>query len=126
MNDIYVNRWPRFAELRSQVQSAGPEAAVAQFSVRDWRDLQVLSQLAWTDEEYFVADAALARLSAKGRNFTAADSELLREERQHELLGAVLPGISACRGARPDRDFDNPVLPSDPSASLRYRYRASL
>src|SRR5277367_5335630 len=90
VNDIYVNRWPRFAELRSQVQSAGPEAAVAQFSVRDWRDLQVLSQLAWTDEEYFVADSALAKLSAKGRNYTAADSELLRE-RQHELLGAVLP-----------------------------------
>ena len=52
VNDIYVHRWPRFAELRSQVQSAGAEASVAHFSVRDWRDLQVLSQLAWTDEEY--------------------------------------------------------------------------
>ena len=90
VNDIYVNRWPRFAELRSQVHSAGPEAAVAHFGLRDWRDLQVLSQLAWTDEEYFVADAAMAGLSEKGRNFTAADSALLKE-RQQNLLAHVLP-----------------------------------
>ncbi len=114
VNDIYVNRWPRFAELRSQVQSAGPEAAVAQFSVRDWRDLQVLSQLAWTDEEYFVADSALAKLSAKGRNYTAADSELLRE-RQHELLGAVLPEyrLAAARGQIEisTTPYYHPILP---------------
>ena len=90
VNDIYVHRWPRFAELRSQVQSAGAEASVAHFSVRDWRDLQVLSQLAWTDEEYFVEDSAIAKLSEKGKNYTAADSALL-QERQQKLLGAVLP-----------------------------------
>jgi alpha-amylase/alpha-mannosidase (GH57 family) len=90
VNDIYVHRWPRFAELRSQVQSAGAEASVQHFSVRDWRDLQVLSQLAWTDEEFFVEDAAMAKLSEKGKNFTAADSALL-QERQQRLLNLVLP-----------------------------------
>ena len=114
VNDIYIQRWPRFAELRSQVQSAGPEASVAHFSVRDWRDLQVLSQLAWTDEEYFVADAAMASLSEKGKNYTAADSALL-QERQQKLLQEVLPEYrrAAARGQIEisTTPYYHPILP---------------
>jgi alpha-amylase/alpha-mannosidase (GH57 family) len=114
VNDIYIQRWPRFAELRSQVQSAGPEASVAHFSVRDWRDLQVLSQLAWTDEEYLAADASMASLSEKGKNFTAADSALLRQ-RQQSLLAAVLPEYrhAAARGQIEisTTPYYHPILP---------------
>ena len=124
VNDIYVQRWPRYAELRSQVQSAGPEASVAHFSVRDWRDLQVLSQLAWTDEEYFVADAAMASLSEKGKNYTAADSALAAGAPAETPAGG-LARISSRSGARPDRNLDDALLPSDSSAALRYRHRAS-
>ena len=43
-------RWPRFVELYRQVQTSGAQTAAAHFSAGDWRDLQVLSQLAWMDE----------------------------------------------------------------------------
>src|ERR1700719_1997755 len=50
VNESLVYRWPRFAELLSQVRSGGAEACAGYFGVRDWRDLQLLSQLAWMDE----------------------------------------------------------------------------
>ena len=54
------------ANLQSLVRSAGAEAASAHFSARDWRDLQLLSQLAWMDEEYLAHDPVVTRLLGKG------------------------------------------------------------
>ena len=34
VNDNYVQRWPRFAELQARVRSGGAEACVAQFEAR--------------------------------------------------------------------------------------------
>jgi alpha-amylase/alpha-mannosidase (GH57 family) len=90
MNENFRNRWPRLAELHAQVQSGGSEACVAHFSERDWRDLQLLSQLAWTDEEYLASDPVVSALSEKGKNYTEADKQALRDK-QMELLRAVLP-----------------------------------
>jgi alpha-amylase/alpha-mannosidase (GH57 family) len=90
VNQNYVQRWPRFAELFSQVHSGGVEACVAHFSARDWRDLQFLSQLAWMDEEYLERDPVVAELSRKGKSFTEEDKLALRAK-QLELLAAVLP-----------------------------------
>ena len=90
VNEIYVQRWPRFADLQSQVRSAGGEACAARFNQQDWRDLQLLSQLAWMDEEYIAKDPVVNLLAAKGTGFSERDKELLREK-QLELLGAVLP-----------------------------------
>jgi alpha-amylase/alpha-mannosidase (GH57 family) len=90
VNQNYVQRWPRFAELYSQVRSGGMEACVAHFSARDWRDLQLLSQLAWMDEEYLERDPVVAELSRKGKSFTEEDKSALRAK-QLELLAAVLP-----------------------------------
>jgi alpha-amylase/alpha-mannosidase (GH57 family) len=90
VNQNYVQRWPRFAELFSQVRSGGIEACVAHFSARDWRDLQLLSQLAWMDEEYLERDPVVAELSRKGKSFTEEDKSALRAK-QLELLAAVLP-----------------------------------
>lgn len=90
VNGNFLHRWPRFAELHAQVQAAGTEASVAHFSLRDWCDLQVLSQLAWMDEEYIARDPVVTELSRKGQNFTEADKAALREK-QMELLAAVLP-----------------------------------
>ncbi len=94
-----MQRWPRFADLQSQVRSAGGEACVARFNEQDWRDLQLLSQLAWMDEEYIAKDPVVNALAAKGTGFTERDKTLLREK-QLELLGAVLPAyrIAAERG----------------------------
>jgi alpha-amylase/alpha-mannosidase (GH57 family) len=90
VNQNYVQRWPRFAELYSQVHSGGIEACAAHFSARDWRDLQLLSQLAWMDEEYLEKDPVVSELSRKGKGFTEEDKSALRAK-QLELLAAVLP-----------------------------------
>src|SRR5271169_798575 len=90
VNENFVRRWPRFAELQAQVRSAGTESCVARFDVRDWRDLQLLSQLAWMDEEYIAKDPVVNLLAAKGTGYTERDKTMLREK-QLELLGAVLP-----------------------------------
>jgi alpha-amylase/alpha-mannosidase (GH57 family) len=90
VNVNLLQRWPRFSELESQARSGGTEACVAHWGVRDWRDLQLLSQLAWMDEEYLAKDPAVRELSEKGKNFSEEDKTVLREK-QHELLAAVLP-----------------------------------
>jgi alpha-amylase/alpha-mannosidase (GH57 family) len=90
VNEIYVQRWPRFAELQAQARSGGAEACVANFNERDWRDLQLLSQLVWVDEEYIAKDPVVNALAAKGKDFTERDKGMLKEK-QLELLGSVLP-----------------------------------
>lgn len=90
VNDNFLNRWPRFAELASQARSGGVESCIAHWSVRDWRDLQTLSQLAWMDEEYLAKDPVVKALSDKGKNFSEGDKVALRQK-QLELLAAVLP-----------------------------------
>ncbi|HWG59817.1 MAG TPA: glycoside hydrolase family 57 protein [Candidatus Acidoferrales bacterium] len=90
VNDNYLRRWPRFAEIHSHWRSSGAEGCAAHFAPRDWRDLQVLSQLAWMDEEYITHDPVVNALSAKGANFTEDEKQALRDK-QLELLAAVLP-----------------------------------
>ena len=81
---------------------------------RDWRDLQLLSQLAWMDEEYLAGDPVVSRLARKGSDFTEQDKQEL-SEKQLELLGRVLPAYrrAASTGqieisATP---FYHPILP---------------
>jgi alpha-amylase/alpha-mannosidase (GH57 family) len=90
VNEIFLNRWPRYGELASQARAAGAEACVARWSAREWLDLQVLSQLAWMDEEYLTKDPVVSELSARGKNFTEEDKTALKAK-QAELLSAVLP-----------------------------------
>ena len=114
VNENFVRRWPRFAELQAQVRSAGVESCVARFDLRDWRDLQLLSQLAWMDEEYIANDPVVKELSRKGANFTEKDKTALREK-QLELLGAVLPEyrLAAERGQIEisTTPYYHPILP---------------
>ena len=37
------------------------ESVVRTLGIRDWRDLQLLSQLAWMDEEYLATDQEVSR-----------------------------------------------------------------
>ncbi len=87
--DTLLRRWPRYLELFQRVQE-GADQAVADFGPRDWRDLQVLSQLAWMDEEYLAHDPVVSALSAKGANYTEDDRDHLKLK-QLELLARVLP-----------------------------------
>jgi len=112
--DHLLARWPRYIELHQWVYSMGNNRAMQSLGERDWRDLQLLSQLAWMDEEYLASDPVVSRLSQKGTDFTEQD-KLDLSAKQIELLGRVLPEyrLAAATGqieisATP---FYHPILP---------------
>ncbi len=109
-----LNRWPRFAELHEWSRPAGGAQAIITFTARDWRDVQLLSQLAWMDEELFTKDALVSRLANRGKDFTEKDKAELKVK-QLEIIGKVLP---ACREAAgrgqielSTTPFYHPILP---------------
>jgi alpha-amylase/alpha-mannosidase (GH57 family) len=114
VNENFLQRWPRYGDLAAQASSGGPETCIARWGLSDWRDLQLLSQLAWMDEEYLENDPAVRRLSAKGKDFTEDDKVVLMEK-QHELLAAVLPEYrrAAARGQIEisTTPYYHPILP---------------
>jgi alpha-amylase/alpha-mannosidase (GH57 family) len=109
-----LRRWPRFGELFDWVQATGPDTAPALISLGDLRDLQVLSQLVWMDEEYIATDPVVSALSNKGAGFSEKDKQQLRRK-QLELLGRVLPEYrrAAERGQVEisTTPFYHPILP---------------
>jgi alpha-amylase/alpha-mannosidase (GH57 family) len=68
-HDRLLSRWPRFAELFEWSRPAGGAQAQITFTPRDWRDTQVLSQLAWMDELWLEKDEIISQLSKKGQRF---------------------------------------------------------
>ena len=54
--DNLMNRWNRYSELFGWYQQSGADSVIRTWGARDWRDLQLLSQLAWMDEEYLATD----------------------------------------------------------------------
>lgn len=109
-----MSRWPRFVELFEWSRIAGGAQALVTFTPRDWRDLQVLSQLAWMDEEWFTKDEVIARLANRGKDFSAKD-KLDLKAKQLELIGMVLPAYreAAARGQIEisTTPFYHPILP---------------
>jgi alpha-amylase/alpha-mannosidase (GH57 family) len=85
-----MSRWPRLVELHEWAQPAGGAQAQVSFTQRDWRDLQLLSQLVWMEETWFERDSVVSRLASKGKEFTEKDKDALKAK-QLELLGLVLP-----------------------------------
>ncbi len=111
-----VDRFPRYRELFDAWVASGRVASRARrfFSHGDLRDLQVLSQLAWFDEEFLEHDAAVAALAAKGRGYTREEQRLMGEK-QGEILSRVLPAYRefAARGQIEisTTPFYHPILP---------------
>src|SRR5882757_6073367 len=109
-----MSRWPRFVELFEWSRPAGGAQAQVTFTSRDWRDLQVLSQLAWMDEIWLAKDEVVSRLANKGKDFTERDKSALKEK-QLALLGLVLPAYreAAQRGQIEisTTPFYHPILP---------------
>ncbi|MBM3747358.1 MAG: glycoside hydrolase [Acidobacteria bacterium] len=87
-----IYRYPRYGELYDAWRAAdrNPQRARLLFGTQAVRDLQVLSQLAWFDEEYLARDAEVRELAAQGRDFTLGDQQAMARK-QREILGAVLP-----------------------------------
>jgi alpha-amylase/alpha-mannosidase (GH57 family) len=112
--DHLIGRWPRYKELFDRAHSGDVALTMRTFAPRDWRDLQLLSQLAWMDEEYLATDAQVSALSKKGSDFTEADKQTLRAK-QLELLARVLPEYRRARAAGQievsTTPFYHPILP---------------
>jgi alpha-amylase/alpha-mannosidase (GH57 family) len=109
-----MSRWPRFVELFEWSRPAGGAQALVTFTSRDWRDLQLLSQLAWMDEVWLANDPIVSKLASKGKDFSEYDKGQLKEK-QLELMKMVLPAYreAALRGQVEisTTPFYHPILP---------------
>jgi alpha-amylase/alpha-mannosidase (GH57 family) len=89
--DRIINRYPRYRELYAAAQAQkSVQDAKGIFGPQEFRDLQVLSQLSWFDEELLDHDPEVQALVAKGRNYSHEDQALIgRKER--EICAMVIP-----------------------------------
>jgi alpha-amylase/alpha-mannosidase (GH57 family) len=132
-----IGRFPRYAELyeahRAQKDSAYTKWA---FAAQEFRDLQILSQIAWFDEEFLQNDPVVRELIRKGRNFDLADQALMLEK-QREILGLVIPAYHRAASSGQieisTTPYYHPILPllcdsdiaaiSHPGVTLPRRFR---
>ena len=80
-----IYRYPRYGQLYEASKQLRRT-----FSAQDFRDLQVLSQLAWFDEEFLKGDRDVRDLIRKGRNYTLEEQRLMGRK-QREIMAKVLP-----------------------------------
>lgn len=86
-----IHRYPRYGELFTAYQAQGtPEKARGVFGPQEFRDLQILSQVAWFDEEFHDKDLEVQALVAKGSRFSLEDQALMGRK-QREILSLVIP-----------------------------------
>src|SRR5947208_9973989 len=74
-----ISCYHRYAELFRVLEQCQqvPHRAVSLFDTQMLRDLQVLSQIVWFDEEYLEKDQEINDLAKKGRDYTPDDQALL-------------------------------------------------
>ncbi len=92
INGKILDNFPRYLELQQMRGGADEEsiaAAVASWTAQDFRDLQVLFNLAWTDPD-FLAEEPLASLVAKGSGFSEEDKQTILDKHA-ELVAQVIP-----------------------------------
>ncbi len=113
-HDHLMSRWPRFLELYDWSRPAGGAQAIVTFTPRDWRDLQLLSQLAWMEESWFAKDEVISRLATKGKDYSEKDKSALKEK-QFELMRLVLPAYRDAANRKQieisTTPFYHPILP---------------
>ena len=111
-----IRRWPRYGELYDAWLAANrdPRRARHFFAPPALRDLQVLSQLAWFDEELLAEDAQVRRLLDKGAHFSLEDQAVMGRK-QIEILGRVIPTYRGFAGRGQieisTTPFYHPILP---------------
>ncbi|MBZ2186739.1 MAG: glycoside hydrolase [Bryobacter sp.] len=111
-----IHRYPRYAELYSgwQAVNENPHRALRVFDDQALRDLQLLSQLAWFDEEFLAGDPGIRALADQQRNYSESDKAFLGAKQQEKLaLVAQVYRDFAAQGqieisATP---FYHPILP---------------
>ncbi|HUS08641.1 MAG TPA: glycoside hydrolase family 57 protein [Bryobacteraceae bacterium] len=105
-----IYRYPRYGELFDLWRGGSQRS----FDVQSLRDLQVLSQLAWFDEEWLAHDSEIRGLVEKGRGFNLDDQSLLGRK-QTEKIARVLPMYRDLAGRGQieisTTPFYHPILP---------------
>jgi hypothetical protein len=113
-----VKSWPRYYELLQRRglhwDDESLREAAAQFTTKDYRDLQVLFNLAWFGFKAMDELPALQEFRRKGRGFTEADkTEVVRC--QYDILRRVIPLYrdleSAGQVELTTSPFYHPILP---------------
>ena len=87
-----IGRFPRYRELYDVWVGSGrnPVRARRSLTAQAFRDLQVLSQIAWFDEEFLASDLEVVDLLRKGRDFSREDQRAMGNK-QREILALVEP-----------------------------------
>jgi alpha-amylase/alpha-mannosidase (GH57 family) len=92
INPEIVQRFLTYTELQRMRPSAGDDdvqVALETWTAQDYRDLQVLFNLGWTDPD-FLGQEPLASLVAKGRGYTEEDKAVVLGEHLR-ILKDVIP-----------------------------------
>ncbi len=115
-NPRVIARFPRYQELSDMRGGSDPDqidAALASWTTPDYRDLQVLFNLAWTDPDW-LAEEPLASLVARGRDFEEPDKAVVLAEHLR-LIREVIPTLAQLqqRGQIEitTTPFAHPILP---------------
>jgi alpha-amylase/alpha-mannosidase (GH57 family) len=86
-----INRYPRYRELYEASRAQRDRSnGVGLFGAQEYRDLQVLSQLAWFDEYYQDSDKTTIELIRKGRHYSL-DDQVTVGRKEQELVSLVIP-----------------------------------
>ena len=110
-----IGRYPRYAELSERLRQSGgnPERAEKFFQAQDFRDLQVLSQIAWYDE-CFLEEPEIAELVRKGRNYTLEEQRFVVQHEREELAKVLPAHAEAAKKGLIEistSPFYHPILP---------------
>ena len=90
INPKIIARFPRYQELSGKRAAAGGSTApISTFTADEYRDLQVLFNLGWTDPDFLEVEP-LASLVAKGRDFSEEDKVTVFDEHL-AIIQAVMP-----------------------------------
>jgi alpha-amylase/alpha-mannosidase (GH57 family) len=92
VNPKIIDRFPRFKALQQKRKGAEPElidAALESFAEQDFRDLQVLFNLAWFDPDFLAAEP-LKALVEKGESFDESDKSIVFDKAL-EVIRSVIP-----------------------------------
>jgi alpha-amylase/alpha-mannosidase (GH57 family) len=109
INPKIIDRFPRYQELS---RTRGDES-VTEWTAQDFRDLQVLFNLAWTDPDWLLNEP-LSSLVAKGEGYTEEDKVVVFEEHLR-LVQEVIPFHAELQRAGQIEvtmtPFAHPILP---------------
>lgn len=92
-NSKIIARFPRYRQLLddrgTDLSDTGLDAVIARWTEAEWRDLQMLFNLAWTDPDW-LAQEPMKSLNAKAANYAEADKAVLFAEHL-KLVKEVIP-----------------------------------